>query len=157
VNGKGLRRLTHNRGQDGEPTWAPNGKRIAWSFGATRAGSTSGIYTMSPDGAAKRYRGAGIAPDWSPDGQRFVFALDGDLWTSLVTGAEREQLAAAPATDARPQWSPDGAQIAFLSSQGSPTDQYRLWRIDVSGSNRKLLTPAQETVSSFSWGRRTSG
>ena len=48
----------------------------------------------------------------------------------------------APASDARPQWSPDGTQIAFLSSQGSPTDQYRLWRIDVGGTNRRLLTPA---------------
>lgn len=155
VDGKGLRRLTKNHGQDAEPSWAPNGKRIAWSFSATRVGSSSGIYTMNPDGAAKRFRGAGIAPDWSPDGQRFVFALDGDLWTSLVTGAEREPLAMAPAVDARPQWSPDGTQIAFLSSQGSPTDQYRLWRIDVSGTNRRLLTPARDTVSSFSWARRT--
>jgi TolB protein len=155
VDGKGLRRLTKNHGQDAEPSWAPNGKRIAWSFSGTRVGSTSGIYTMNPDGAAKRFRGAGIAPDWSPDGQRFVFALDGDLWTSLVTGAEREPLATAPAVDARPQWSPDGTQIAFLSSQGSPTDQYRLWRIDVGGTNRRLLTPARDTVSSFSWARRT--
>jgi Tol biopolymer transport system component len=155
VDGKGLRRLTKNHGQDAEPSWAPNGKRIAWSFSATRVGSTSGIYTMNPDGAAKRFRGAGIAPDWSPDGQRFVFSLDGDLWTSLVTGAEREPLATAPAVDARPQWSPDGTQIAFLSSQGSPTDQYRLWRIDVGGTNRRLLTPARDTVSSFSWARRT--
>ena len=98
MDGTGLRRLTHNRGQDAEPAWAPNGKRIAWSFGATAAGSTSGIYTMSPDGSAKRFRGAGLAPDWSPDGQRFVFALDGDLWTSTVAGAEREPLAMAPAS-----------------------------------------------------------
>jgi TolB protein len=154
LDGRRLRRLTFNRGQDGDPAWAPNGRRIAWSFAATRTGAVSGIYTMNPDGSLKRNRGAGAAPDWSPDGRRFVFALGGDLWTSTVLGAEREPLSMAPGTDARPQWSPDGTQVAFLSSQGSETDQYRLWRVDVSGANRRLLTPNRESVASFSWARR---
>jgi Tol biopolymer transport system component len=125
VDGKGLRRLTSNRGGDGDPDWAPNGKRIAWSFSASRAGARSGIYTMNPDASSKRFRGAGIAPDWSPDGRRLVFALRGDLWTEAVGGTDRRPLSVAPGSDARPEWSPDATQVAFLSSQGSPTDQYR--------------------------------
>jgi TolB protein len=109
---------------------------------------------MSPDGSAKRFRGAGSGADWSPDGQRFVFALGGDLWTSTVAGTERLPLSVAPGSDARPEWSPDGAEVVFLSSQGSQTDQLRLWRVDVNGTGRRLLAPDRESVSSVSWGRR---
>jgi TolB protein len=154
TGGRGLRRLTFNRGQDSDPAWAPNGARISWTFSATRAGSRSGIYTMSPAGTYKRYRGEGLAADWSPDGQRFVFALGGDLWSSTVAGTEREPLSVAPGTDARPKWSPDGLQVAFLSSQGSATDEYRLWRVDVTGTNRRLLTADRESVTSLSWAPR---
>jgi Tol biopolymer transport system component len=150
VDGRGLRRLTRNRGQDAEPDWAPDGRRIAWSFSATRAGGRSGIYTMGPAGGAKRYRGAGIAPDWSPDGKRFVFALDGDLWTSTVAGTERAPLSLAPGVDARPEWTPDGLGVGFLSTQGSSTDEFRLWRVDADGTNRKPLGE-RAGVASFSW------
>jgi Tol biopolymer transport system component len=154
VDGKGLRRLTSNRGEDFEPDWAPNGKRIAWSFVASRANIPSGIFTMNPDGSAKRIRGQGIAPDWSPDGRRFVFVLRGELWTEAVGGTDRRRLPVAPGADARPEWSPDGTQIAFLSSQGSETAQYRLWRVDSDGENRRLLTPDRESVSALSWAPR---
>jgi Tol biopolymer transport system component len=106
---------------------------------------------MGPDGSSKRYRGEGLAPDWSPDGRRFVFTLRGDLWTEAVGGTDRRRLPIAPGTDARPEWSPDGTKIAFLSSQASPTDQYRLWRVDASGENRVLLTPSRDSVGAFSW------
>ena len=151
VDGKGLRRLTSNRGEDNEPDWAPNGKRIAWAFAASRAGHPSGIFTMNPDASAKRIRGQGIAPDWSPDGRRFVFVLRGELWTEAVGGTDRRRLPVAPGADARPDWSPDGTQIAFLSSQGSPTGHYRLWRVDADGENRRLLTPDRESVVAPSW------
>jgi Tol biopolymer transport system component len=154
VDGRGLRRLTFNRGQDAEPDWAPNGKRLAWSFAAARAGVASGIHTMSPDGSAKQFRGAGLAPDWSPDGQRFAFSHDGDLWTSHVDGSDRRPLSVAPGADARPEWSPDGRRLAFLSSQGSPTDGYRLWEVGADGAARRLLAPGREGVSAVSWAQR---
>jgi Tol biopolymer transport system component len=154
VDGKGLRRLTSNRGEDFEADWAPNGKRIAWSFVASRAGIPSGIFTMNPDASSKRIRGQGIAPDWSPDGRRFVFVLRGELWTEAVGGTDRRRLPVAPGADARPEWSPDGTQVAFLSSQGSPTAQYRLWRVGADGQNRRLLTPDRDSVSSLSWAPR---
>ena len=154
VDGKGLRRLTTNRGADFDPDWAPNGNRIAWSFDASRASARSGIYTMNPDGSSKRFRGAGFSPNWSPDGRRFVFAFLGDLWTEAVGGTDRRRLPVAPGADAGPEWSPDGTQVAFLSSQGSPTAQYRLWRVGADGENRRLLTPDRESVSSLSWASR---
>ena len=154
VDGRGLRRVTWNRGQDAEPDWAPNGARIAWSFAASRTGVRSGIHTMAPDGSLKRFRGAGIAPDWSPDGRHFVFALDGDLWIEAVGGTDRRPLSVAPSTDARPEWSPDGERVAFLSSQSSPTAQYRLWQVDADGGGRRLLLPDRASVTTVSWAPR---
>ena len=57
--------------------------------------------------SAKRIRGQGIAPDWSPDGRRFVFVLRGELWTEAVDGTStgggsRWRQGPTPAPSGRP-------------------------------------------------------
>lgn len=154
VDGRGLRRLTRNRGQDLEPDWAPNGKRIAWAFTSTRVrAGLPRIHTMAPDGSAKRSVTDGAAPRWAPDGRRFAYSLHGDVWTSNVNGFERVVVHRSPeSAETRPVWSPDGLRLAFLSTEGSPTEQLRLLDIDAGGGEPVLLSPLAP-VGAATWRR----
>ncbi len=69
ADGRGSVCLTNDPVADGEPTWSPDGSRIAFR----RAGD---IYTMKPDGTeVTRLTTVASAsePDWSPDGTKIAF------------------------------------------------------------------------------------
>ena len=58
-------RITQGEGSNEEPSWAPNGKAIA--FASTRSGG-SGVYIASADGtgtAIKVYSGSVTGVDWA--------------------------------------------------------------------------------------------
>lgn len=65
------RRITHN-GRSTDPSWSPDGRRIAYS----RFGRGNGLYVMSADGTGLRrvYGGRSVStPAWSPDGKKIAF------------------------------------------------------------------------------------
>ena len=67
ADGSNLRRLTQLR--SGAPAWSPDGSRIA--FGGHDGRITSVAYA---DGADVRVHLNGSDPDWSPDGDGFVYS-----------------------------------------------------------------------------------
>lgn len=68
---------------------------------------------------------ADLAPDWSPDGSRIVFARnedarldtteDFDLWTVDIDGGLLTRLTDTPTKEIEPRWSPDGSRIVYVS------------------------------------------
>ena len=76
ADGTGLRRLTHDRKCYAEPSWAPDGKRIAFaSWGRDQLPT---IWVMRRDGTARRKltspgTGGTDMPAWSPMGTRSPF------------------------------------------------------------------------------------
>lgn len=91
------------------------------------------LFSMEPDGSQARQLpmavpGPAISPDWSPDGRRIVFVVQGandvqSLWTALANGLEaRELLHCGDSCLSMdyPAWSPDGKQIAFTFYDSDP-------------------------------------
>ena len=75
ADGSGVTRLTADRASNNNPSWSPDGKRIA--FTSFRDGYRA-IYVMNVDGSGvtplindRELRGGG--PSWSPDGRRIAF------------------------------------------------------------------------------------
>ena len=103
-----------------QPTWSPDGRRIAF-IGRSTNSIRDCVYVVNVDGS-------GATPittvtdsitdmdvDWSPDGRHLVFTrLDSSRTRVFVVdpdGRNLAQLTSLPSS--MPRWSPDGKQIAF--------------------------------------------
>jgi Tol biopolymer transport system component len=76
ADGTNVTQLTNDVTDAREPTWSPNGSKIA--FYADRDVTTSHIFYMNADGTGVTQitsspTGADQAPAWSPDGTRIAF------------------------------------------------------------------------------------
>jgi Tol biopolymer transport system component/imidazolonepropionase-like amidohydrolase len=93
--------------------------------------------------------GTWISLDVSPDGQRIVFDLLGDLYLLPIGGGQATRLTQGMAFDDMPRWSPDGQHIAFVSDRDG-TDN--LWLIAPDGSGlRKVTAEVNNSLSSPAW------
>ncbi len=90
-------------------------------------------------------------PDWSPDGEKIVFAafVDderkpawiADIYTINIDGTGLERLTDSVWGDNDPEWSPDGSMIAFKSSRNTKnSDRLEIFVMDANGSNQRRLT-----------------
>ncbi|HVM33297.1 MAG TPA: hypothetical protein VMU88_09210 [bacterium] len=77
------------------------------------------------------------AASWSADGQKIVYAIEGDIWSMDSDGYNPEtQLAGHSAIC--PVFSPDGKTILFLSNAGDSV--YNLWALNLSDKSVTKLT-----------------
>jgi Tol biopolymer transport system component len=123
------------------PTWAPDGRAIA--FSAQVAGFTDLFVYDLERRTLRRLTDdafADLQPAWSPDGREIAFVTDrfGTSLETLAYGHYRLALldvasgrirAVPPVGDVKhinPQWSPDGRSLYFLSDRGGVTNAYRL-------------------------------
>jgi imidazolonepropionase-like amidohydrolase/Tol biopolymer transport system component len=78
--------------------------------------------------------------DVSPDGQRIVFDLLGDLCVMPIAGSATQpatRLTSGPAYDMQPRFSPDGKRIAFSSDRGG---LWNVWTTDANGKDPKQVS-----------------
>ena len=140
LDGENFRKLTKSRGADIEPSWSPDGKRIA--FLSERSDPRS-LHVMNADGSevthmGGRFRMVGVKPSWSPDGSRIAFTSiesigDEDWpqheWGVAIANADGSGVTWLEATVVisdpnryvnmgSPTWSPDGTKIAYATNEG---------------------------------------
>jgi Tol biopolymer transport system component len=136
ADGRGQRRIT-NRAGDGEPTWSPDGKRIA--FRRDQGASFDLWVVPAAGGSARRLFGGRVTseltPDWSPNGRQIAFQGNrggvNQIWilTLRTNGVRRLTRGAA---SFQPDWSPDGRQIAYAT-------RGRIAAVRADGSGARVL------------------
>ncbi len=112
--------ITDDLGDCHEPTWSPDGKRIA--FHSYRTG-TYHIWTVKKDGTDLQQITDGIfddrEPSWSRDNKSIIFSSDRlgnyDLWTVDIASRKTRAITTSKEDEYNPSVSPDGKKIAFVS------------------------------------------
>ena len=120
-----------------DPAWAPDGKRLAFSY-------LDRIWTSAPDGRS----GKPLRPEttdverdpaWSADGKSIVFAADAgqgfDLVVLPVNGGAPRHLTTLAGDDRWPSWTADG-RVVFSHRAGG---RWRLQVVDAAGGAPKPL------------------
>jgi WD40 repeat protein len=140
--GKELREVRFkDLGEVYDPTWSPDGQRIAFS---ALVGGALDLFVYDLRANTRRRLTsdafADLQPSWSPDGRTLAFVTDrfSTRLDTLTTGnyrlaaldLESGEVRALPSfEDAKnidPQWSADGRSLFFLSDQSGITNVYRL-------------------------------
>ncbi|MBK6770520.1 MAG: PD40 domain-containing protein [Ardenticatenales bacterium] len=126
-------RLSDGSGTIGNPSWSPDGRRIAFTL--ARALDGGELYVANADGTETRRLLAhggwdDIDSRWSPDGRYLAFASGAnqagpvvhDIWLmDLTTGIVGTVAHHALWNLRRPTWSPDGRRLVFAAHyQDSP-------------------------------------
>jgi len=157
--------LVEPLGPVGDPSWSPDGARIAFSRVVNANQQDCRVYTARADGSEPRL----ITPDssflckrypaWSPDGQRIAFARGGYLCLigpcgfgiSVVNADGSDLRELLPRIEGGqggwgysfPTWSPDGTKLAVSgpgSSTHNPAGGSVIWVVNAEGSGLVNLT-----------------
>lgn len=152
VDPAGERVLTDLPVRDGDPSWSPDGTRIA--FESFRDGGSE-MYVMNWDGTGVTrltFNGPGEdrGSSWSPDGERIAFhSAQGpseggpghsalEIFTMNADGSGVTRLTDNVFQDSLPAWSPDGSEIAFTSNRDG--GDFEIYVMNADGSNPTRLT-----------------
>lgn len=145
MDGSGKQRLTASHGYDGGAFFSPDGTKLVWRAYHPRekekiqryddllrqdltAPMKMEIFVGNADGSGARqitnFGCASFAPQFTPDGQRILFASNKhkcdsryfELFLMDIDGSNLEQLTDFGEFTSFPEFSPDGTKLVFTSS-----------------------------------------
>jgi Tol biopolymer transport system component len=157
-------RLTTNEHFEGQAAWSPNGGRLVFVASESGIPGGSDLYVMNRDGTGRRRlvatAGEDLTPGWSPDGRSIAFVLlapprsargarpVSDIYVVNADGTGLRRLTGDETSKWGVSWSPDSRRIATsVLGDGS----WQITRIEVDGSEQKVLTPVDRGSISPAW------
>jgi Tol biopolymer transport system component len=135
-------RLTEQILQPLNPTWSPDGSKIAFS---ARIDGDFDIYIMNADGTGRvkltENDSQDSGPQFSPDGQKIVFSSSRDgnteVYVMNVDGSTQTRLTASDGFDQNAEYHPAGSSIIFASDR---TGSFEVYTMGLDGSGQTALT-----------------
>ena len=124
--GDNLQQLTHNKVNDVDPAWSPNGQRMAFvrETSDRRGYLLTSLWVMNADGSNKRRLtrpGSDSSPSWAPDNVHLVFSRSSRGLREIAVLDTRTGRTRPLAPNAyAPAWSPDGRLIAYVTTGQRP-------------------------------------
>jgi TolB protein len=165
-NGSNLKILTDGKGNNGFPSWSPDGKKIVCR---TATDSIKGLLIVDVEtGKITRLTNNSHDnfPGWSPNGDLIAFTSkredNYDIYTIKPDGTGLKRLTTDPGNEAHSVWSPDGKWIAFSSgSRGfkdesalnpyNPQPYGEICVMHADGSDIRVLTDNQYEEATPAW------
>jgi Tol biopolymer transport system component len=148
-------RVTDGEGNDGWPTWSPDGQRLA--FHSDRSDGFdiwiinidgTGLTRLTQHPANDRY------PAWSPDGRRIAYTSNRngneEVWVIDVAealggagDAGAANLSRSPGRDRYPMWSADGSRLTFNTKRDG---DYEVYIMNADGSEQQNVSRSPDTT-----------
>jgi Tol biopolymer transport system component len=124
ADGTGLTPLPTLGGGDYDPSWSPDGRKIA--FTSLRDEGRPKIFVLDLEfniiDQLSEDNNRDFQPSWSPDGSRLVFISTRNgpyqIWIMSANGSNQERFSASGSRkNLDPVWSPDGQVIIFTQKE----------------------------------------
>ena len=142
------RQLTDNQVQNFEPSYSPNGKKIAYIEGYYQNGNLNfEVYVMNADGTSQtqvtKDSWYDWEPNWTPNGQQIIYTSERDVYYGLYTvnpdGSNLQHFFTPNDQAVRfPDYSPDGSQVVV--SQASASTMWNVAVINADATGLNLVT-----------------
>jgi hypothetical protein len=150
ADGRNLRRLTTESGNEGDPVWTPDGTQIVYTF--TR-GTTIQIAIMPADGGESRSltttSGGNHSPSVSPDGRSiaFISVRDGnqEIYVMNLDGTNQRRLTKTSARESSPRFFRNG-DLAYVVERGGRARGSRVMRLAWGGTSASPLLQTDDPV-----------
>jgi TolB protein len=134
ASGKDAKQLTKSEGDDADPRFSPDGKRILYT---TKHKGYPEIWVMNRDGSEPKKVTSGSQGSWSPKGDAIVFINDKQTYVrDLATGKERLVTPKDWEFCGVPAFSPDGGHIAVASRH---TEDIGIFLVTLDGKKNAQL------------------
>jgi hypothetical protein len=96
------------------------------------------VQVVNVNGSGATTLASGSMPDWSPDGQKIVYARAGDIYTMNASGSGVTDITNTPSEHEQyPAWSPDNTRIAYESYRDGNAEIYTM---NTNGTARTRVT-----------------
>ena len=133
TDGTNKTQLTHNSVDDGHPTWAPNGKQIAFT---SMVDDIYQIFSVNAEGGAVKqltYEDAShYQPTFTPDGKQIIYVSNAHnhytFWMMNADGTNKTQLTNHVGAHFEPSLSQDGKTLVFSSDR---SDHMRIYLMNL--------------------------
>lgn len=160
LDGENALQITNLESGACQPTWSPDGKRIAFISPCKSQEDiyfNTSIFIINADGtgltAFDASPGGNFDPAWSPDGTKLAF-------TSLRTGQMEiftvdvndpstitQVTKGAPLIESRmPAWSPDGTKFVYVVKR---VGVYQIWMMNADGTESKQIIRSGQTRTDY--------
>jgi Tol biopolymer transport system component/tRNA A-37 threonylcarbamoyl transferase component Bud32 len=151
-----LTRFTFEGNTNTNPTWTPDGMRIA--FSSNKEG-LSNLFWQLADGSGGLERlsnseSTQIPMSWSPDGQLLAFfevnpITQRDIWVLRLKDRKAQPFLRTPFDESVPRFSPDGRWLAYISNETGRFEIYvqpypgpgGKWQISTEGGTEPVWNP----------------